>query len=179
MAPATASQVLSYAAVVAGFVVSWGTLAADYTIYMPSSVPKVKVFIYAYFGFFLPLCLLEILGAAFVNTSFVNEAWAAGYATNGVGGLLAAVLEPAGRFGKFCMVVLAMSTSSLFLLHSSTLSLSLLQVFQRHVPRQCTRSGLASNALHPSLHTCRVGYSRLQRRLCKFSVFAWKISFGD
>lgn len=52
------------------------------------------------------------MGAAFVNSSFVNEAWAAGYDANGVGGLLAAALEPTGRFGKFCMVVLAMSTST-------------------------------------------------------------------
>lgn len=101
-------------ALIAGFIISWATLAADYTIYMPHDVSKVKVFTYAYFGFLLPLVLLEIMGAAFANTSFVNEAWAAGYAANGVGGLLAASLEPAGRFGKFCMVVLAMSRLHFF-----------------------------------------------------------------
>jgi len=108
-APATAAQVLSYAATVAGFVISWATLAADYTIYMPSNVSKVKVFTYAYLGFFLPLCLLEILGAALINTALVYQPWATGYDENGVSGLLAAALDPVGRFGKFCMVVLAMS----------------------------------------------------------------------
>lgn len=108
--PATAAQVLTFAAAVAGFVISWATLAADYTIYMPSNVPKVKVFTYAYFGFFLPLCLLETLGAALANTSLVYLPWGDGYKENLVSGLLAAALHPLGRFGKFCMVVLAMST---------------------------------------------------------------------
>ncbi|KAF8303083.1 cytosine-purine permease [Clavulina sp. PMI_390] len=109
VAPATAAQVFDFMGALFGFVVSWATLAADYTIYMPASAPKAKVFLYAYFGFLIPLVLLEILGAAFMNTAFVNDAWMAGYEVNGVAGLLAAALEPAGRFGKFCMVVIAMS----------------------------------------------------------------------
>lgn len=74
---------------------------------MPPTVSRVKVFVYAYLGFFLPLCLLEIMGAAFINSAFVNEAWMDGYVANGASGLLAASLEPVGKFGKFCMVVLA------------------------------------------------------------------------
>jgi purine-cytosine permease-like protein len=109
VAPATAPQVLTFAATVAGFVISWATLAADYTIYVPSNASKVKVFTYVYLGFFLPLCLLEILGAALVNAAFVYTPWIDGYNAGGVCGLLAAALHPAGRFGKFCMVVLAMS----------------------------------------------------------------------
>lgn len=50
-----------------------------------------------------------MLGAAFVITSFAIPAWSDGYDANGVAGLIAASLEPVGRFGKFCMVVLAMS----------------------------------------------------------------------
>jgi purine-cytosine permease-like protein len=76
---------------------------------MPPTVSKTKVFIYAYLGFFIPLVLLEILGAAFITTSFVVPEWANGYAANGAGGLLAASLKPVGRFGKFCMVVLSLS----------------------------------------------------------------------
>ncbi|KAF8337621.1 cytosine-purine permease [Cantharellus anzutake] len=108
-APATASQVLTFASAIAGFILSWGTLAADYTIYMPPTVPKAKIFTYAYLGFFLPLVLLEILGASLAVASNANQEWALGYQRNNLGGLFAAVLKPAGRFGKFCMVVLAMS----------------------------------------------------------------------
>lgn len=107
LAPATAAQVLSFAATIAGFIISWCTLAADYTSYMPATVSKVKVFTYAYLGFFLPLCLLEIMGAAFMNSAFLNDDWMLGYDTNGVSGLIAASLGPVGKFGKFCMVVLA------------------------------------------------------------------------
>ena len=109
MAPATAAQVLTFAATVAGFCISWSTLAADYTIYVPSNTSKTKVFIYVFFGFFLPLCLLEILGAALMNAASAYPPWSDGYKANGICGLLAAALHPAGRFGKFCMVVLAMS----------------------------------------------------------------------
>lgn len=100
---------LSFAATVASFIISWACLAADYTIYLRPDVSKVKVFTYAYLGFFLPLVLLEILGAAFVNSAFVIPEWTDGYNANGVGGLIATVLEPTGRFGKFCTVVLALS----------------------------------------------------------------------
>ena len=108
-APATASTVLSFAGTIAAFVVSWTVLPADYTMYMPPTVSKVKVFTYAYLGFFLPLVLLETLGAAFATSMLVNEGWNNGYNDNGLGGLLAAALNPVGHFGKFCVVVLALS----------------------------------------------------------------------
>lgn len=100
---------LSFAALVASFIISWSCLAADYTIYLEHNVSKVKVFTYAYLGFFLPLILLEILGAAFVNSAFAIPDWEAGYVANGVGGLISAVLQSTGKFGKFCTVVLALS----------------------------------------------------------------------
>lgn len=37
-----------------------------------------------------------------------NE-YAAGYADSGNGGLISAVLEPLGGFGKFCLVIVALS----------------------------------------------------------------------
>lgn len=109
MAPASAATVLSFAATVAGFIISWACLAADYTIYLKPDVPKVKVFTYAYLGFFLPLVLLQILGAAFVNSAFAIPEWEAAYVSNGIGGLIGAALKPAGGFGKFCTVILALS----------------------------------------------------------------------
>ena len=43
--------------------------------------------------------------AATVN----NPAWADAYSSGSVGGLLGAVLAPVGGFGKFCLVLLALS----------------------------------------------------------------------
>jgi purine-cytosine permease-like protein len=39
----------------------------------------------------------------------VNTDWATAYANGSVGGLIGAVLAPAGGFGKFCLVLLAFS----------------------------------------------------------------------
>lgn len=38
-----------------------------------------------------------------------NPVWADAYANGSVGGLIGAVLAPAGGFGKFCLVLLAFS----------------------------------------------------------------------
>ena len=39
----------------------------------------------------------------------VNQDWADAYTNGSVGGLIGAVLAPAGGFGKFCLVLLAFS----------------------------------------------------------------------
>ena len=38
-----------------------------------------------------------------------NPAWADAYKKGSVGGLIGAVLDPVGGFGKFCLVLLAFS----------------------------------------------------------------------
>ena len=51
---------------------------------------------------------METLGAAMITT--INSSaprFAERYATDSIGGLLGAALEPAGGFGQFCLVVLA------------------------------------------------------------------------
>ena len=109
LAPATASQVMCFAGAIASFVVSYAVLPSDFTMYMPPTVPKLKVFVYTYLGFLLPLVLLEVLGAAFAVSLTANETWNNGYLDNGLGGLLVAAMKPVGGFGKFCVVVLALS----------------------------------------------------------------------
>ena len=52
-------------------------------------------------------------GAAFAAAVPGVPSWTAGFQEgNGVGGVIAAALSPAGGFGKFLLVVLAVSTSS-------------------------------------------------------------------
>jgi purine-cytosine permease-like protein len=53
------------------------------------------------------LILVQVLGAAMMTTFTKNPNFAARYATDSIGGLLGAGLEPAGGFGQFCLVVLA------------------------------------------------------------------------
>lgn len=54
-----------------------------------------------------------MLGAAFTAAAAFNPAWQAGLGNgNDIGGLIAAVLEPAGGFGKCLVVLLALTTPS-------------------------------------------------------------------
>lgn len=50
-----------------------------------------------------------ILGAAMAGALSSNPTWNDGYNLTGAGGILAAMLSPAGGFGKFIVVILALS----------------------------------------------------------------------
>ena len=55
----------------------------------------------------------HMLGAAFTAAATFNPTWREGLGNgNDIGGLIAAVLEPAGGFGKFLVVLLALTTPS-------------------------------------------------------------------
>ena len=54
-----------------------------------------------------------MIGAAFAAAAPGVPSWSTGYQNgNDMGGLIAAVLAPAGGFGKFLLVFIALSTSS-------------------------------------------------------------------
>lgn len=50
-----------------------------------------------------------MIGAAFATALASNPSWMSGYESGRVGGLVGAVLEPVGGFGKFLTVLLALS----------------------------------------------------------------------
>lgn len=55
----------------------------------------------------------HMLGAAFTATAMYVPAWKAGLGNgNDVGGLIAAILAPAGGFGKFLLVLLSLTAPS-------------------------------------------------------------------
>ena len=55
----------------------------------------------------------NMIGAAFAAAAPGIPSWSIGYQDgNDMGGLLAAILEPAGGFGKFLLVLIAVSVSS-------------------------------------------------------------------
>ncbi|KAI4183367.1 MAG: hypothetical protein LQ346_006347, partial [Caloplaca aetnensis] len=109
--------VLSFAASVFGFATGWTSYAADYTVYQPHTVSRVKTFFWTWIGLIFPLLFTEMLGLAVATsmtydpeTFLPTNSYAQGYEESHVGGLLAAVLfPPLGRFGQFCLIVLALS----------------------------------------------------------------------
>jgi purine-cytosine permease-like protein len=82
-----------------------------------------------------------MLGAAVATAMAANEGnnvYMDGYHSSGIGGLLAAVIvPPLGRFGQFCLVVLALSiiANNCPNIYSVSLSLPLLARVSQRVPR--------------------------------------------
>ncbi|KAL0958461.1 hypothetical protein HGRIS_000602 [Hohenbuehelia grisea] len=107
--PATAPAILSFGATIAGFIITYAGLASDFTSYFRPDVPSIKVFVYSYLGFILPIITLQCLGAASVIAAVDIPTWQAGYESGNVGGLLLAMMSPAGGFAKFLTVLLALS----------------------------------------------------------------------
>jgi purine-cytosine permease-like protein len=68
---------------------------------------SVRLFLYGYAGLVIPSVLLMTLGAAIGGALSEIPEWNDGYNTTSVGGVMAAMLTPAGGFGKFVVVVLS------------------------------------------------------------------------
>ncbi|KAI6150039.1 permease for cytosine/purines, uracil, thiamine, allantoin-domain-containing protein [Pisolithus thermaeus] len=111
--PPTAASVLSFASVIAGFVITFAAMASDFTMYYEPTVSSHKIFLYSYLGYVVPIIVLECLGAAAVMAAPNVPSWNDGYGTAGnIGGLLEAMLSPVGGFGKFLTVMLSLSVTA-------------------------------------------------------------------
>lgn len=136
--PAKAGSILSFAAAVFGYATGWCSLAADYTVYQPASRSKVSIFLCTFVGLFVPLCFSEMLGAAVATAMSNNVAFLTAYSESHIGGLLAQVLVPTlGRFGEFCIAVLALSiiANNCPNIYSVSLSLQVFAEWTQRVPR--------------------------------------------
>ncbi|PBP22429.1 purine-cytosine permease [Diplocarpon rosae] len=136
-----AGSALSFAASVFGFATGWTSYAADYTVYQPIDRPRKSIFCWTYAGLLFPLLFTEMLGAAVATAMAANDGdniYMEGYSSAHIGGLLAAVIvPPLGTFGKFCLVVLALSiiANNCPNIYSVGLSLQLLARKSQRVPR--------------------------------------------
>lgn len=133
--------VLSYGSTIYGFGTGYTPFAADYTVYQPADRPRRKVFLATWLGILPTLLFTEMLGAALVSATAINggdNPYQQGYDESGIGGLLWAVLFPqVGTFGKFCMVILALSivANNCPNIYSVSLTLLVLGKWTRRVPR--------------------------------------------
>ncbi|KAI0473689.1 purine-cytosine permease, partial [Xylariaceae sp. FL0804] len=152
-ASSEAGAVLSFAASVFGFATGWTSIAADYTVYQPAGRSRAAVFLWTFAGLFAPLCFTELLGAAVATAVAAPalasapsapppggnaNAYATAYDDAGVGGLLAHVLvPPLGRFGRFCVVALALTTvaNNCPNVYSVSMSLQVLAPASQRIPR--------------------------------------------
>lgn len=169
---------LSFGATVYGFATGWTSYAADYTVYQPSNRSRRKVFFATWIGLIIPLLFTEMLGIAIYTATSINgqdnKYWA-GWQASHTGGLLGAVLEPLGGFGKFCLVVLALSiiANNCPNIYSVSLTLQVLSRYTQRVPRFIW-TFLASCA---SLAIAIPGYSHFETVLVNFmDVIAYWLS---
>jgi NCS1 nucleoside transporter family len=136
--PSEAGAVLSFGASVYGFATGWTSYAADYTVYQPANRSSLLVFLWTFCGLFFPLVFTELLGCAVATATVLNKGYLSAYHGSGVGGLLASVLvPPMGRFGEFCVVVLALSiiANNCPNIYSVSLSLQVLANETQRMPR--------------------------------------------
>lgn len=86
---------------------------------MPVNTPHHKIFVATYIGIAVPAIFVQALGAAIYSGTFIDKAWKAAYLDAGVGGPLKLALEPAGGFGKFLLVLAALSSIPVSMLFKS------------------------------------------------------------
>ncbi|KAF2090441.1 purine-cytosine permease [Saccharata proteae CBS 121410] len=134
-------NVLSFGSTVYGFATGWTSYAADYTVYQPPTQSRRKVFFSTWLGLIFPLIFTEMLGVAVMTATDLNggdNRYATGYSASGTGGLLAAVLfPPLGTFGKFCLVILALSiiANNCPNIYSVALTVQVLAKWTQYIPR--------------------------------------------
>ncbi|KLO11397.1 NCS cytosine-purine permease [Schizopora paradoxa] len=135
--PATAVTVLSYASVLAGFVITYSPLSSDFTTYMDPNVSSWKMFIYSYLGFLLPIVPIQCIGAVFAVATPLVPSWSEAFASGSPGGLLQSVLSPTGGFGNFLTVLLSLSVTANIAptMYSFGLSFQVFAPFCTRVPR--------------------------------------------
>ncbi|CAK7227721.1 hypothetical protein SEUCBS140593_006671 [Sporothrix eucalyptigena] len=104
-----AASIVSYAMVVASYMLPWAAIASDFFTYLDPNIKPRTIFAYSYAGLVLSTVPLMVLGAAIAGAIANVPSWNTGYNDNMVGGTLDAMLQPAGGFGKFMTVLLALS----------------------------------------------------------------------
>ncbi|KAF2865604.1 permease for cytosine/purines, uracil, thiamine, allantoin-domain-containing protein [Massariosphaeria phaeospora] len=106
---ATSQQVLTFGGFVASFMLPWAALSSDFSTYFDPKGSSFRIFLYTYAGLVLPTTLLMILGAAMGGATPNVPSWLTGYESNSAGGVLAAMMHPAGGFGRFMTVLISFS----------------------------------------------------------------------
>lgn len=126
-----AGNVLSFITTIFGFTAGWSPSAADYTVYMPADTPSWKIFVNMTAGLSIPSIFAMILGAACAMGTYTDEQWNKAFNDNSVGGLVYEILvvDNLHGFGKFCVVILALSAIANNLPGSYSLSLSVQAVW--------------------------------------------------
>ncbi|KKY23860.1 putative purine-cytosine permease fcy22 [Phaeomoniella chlamydospora] len=137
-APAASGPlVMNLGCLIIGFSLTLVGVMSDYTCYYRPDAPTYKIYFYAMVGQWLPTVLLMILGAAIGGAVPNVSSWSDANDLYSVGGVVVAMLEPAGGFGKFIAVLMAFSLIGNIAgsMYSITLNFQMLIPYLVRVPR--------------------------------------------
>lgn len=106
---ASAKSILGFAAIIAGFIISYSALVSDVSHYLRPDVSPHKLFWSVYFGFFLSCVPFIMIGAAFACSSYDNAEWSAALGVSSGQFFELILAGKLGNFGRFLVVLLALS----------------------------------------------------------------------
>lgn len=136
-----------------------------------------KIFTYVFTGMSVPTILLLVLGAAIGGAVPNVPEWSAAYDKDSVGGVLAEMLTPAGGFGKFVVVILALSVigNIAVSMYSISLNIQMFHPFFIRVPRSIFSVITTAVLIPVSIQAAKSFFDSLENFLGIISY--WSASF--
>ncbi|KAF9064312.1 purine-cytosine permease [Rhodocollybia butyracea] len=112
---ASAAMLITYGTTAGASDLTWSSYSADYGIYHQEKAKTWIIFAWAYAGIFTSAFIGHIIGAAFAAAAPAIPAWSTALNADGgndFGSFLVAILEPVGGFGKFLVVLGALTVTA-------------------------------------------------------------------
>ena len=100
---------VSFFALIVATIIGFATLGADWFVYYPPTTSKRAVLCLSWLGLMVPLLFCEIVGVGIGTGTLKTPSWNAANEVS-PGALLLACYDGLGSFGRFCVVLLALST---------------------------------------------------------------------
>lgn len=165
---------------------SWGlppetnlgqAMASDFAVYCDPSVSSYRIFAYIYAGLLVPSVPLMVLGAAIGAVVPSISSWSAGNADYSAGGVLEAMLHPAGGFGKFVSILLAFSLlgNLAAAMYSISLNFQLVIPIMARVPRLLFTIVYTAVAIPVSISAANSFFDSLENFL--YVIAYWSAAF--
>lgn len=152
-------------------------MAADFSVYCATDASTWRIFAYTYAGLFIPTVPLMVLGAAIGGATPNIESWADGYDRWIVGGVLQAMLLPAGGFGRFVAVLLSLSVVGNLsaAMYSISLNFQILLPFFTRIPRNVFAIVYTIVVIPVSIEAARSFFASLENFI--FLIAYWSAGF--
>ncbi|KAH7189731.1 purine-cytosine permease FCY22 [Fusarium oxysporum] len=174
---ASAFTIVSYGGVIAGFIIPFSASAADFSVYCHPRVSTWRIFAYTYAGIFFPVVSLMILGAAIGGATPNVVSWKDGYDRFSVGGVMQAMLLPAGGFGRFVVVLLSLSVigNLAVSIYCISLNFQLLAPFMLKIPRSLFTIVYTVVAIPVSIQAAKSFFDSLENLM--YLIWYWTAGY--